>query len=100
MDLSFSLISGNYSQHPREVSDYFEGLFESRPSKFFFVAFSFAGIVIIISAIVGVVLYERSGYQLYRTLINRLVAWFSFAAIQWFVIVQLLDTIRLVLTFS
>ena len=94
-DKNKSLVAKIGSKLLTEVSsDYFEGLFESRPSKLFFVTLSFAGIFIVMAAIIGVVWFERSGHQLYRTLINRLAAWFSFAAIQWFVLVQLVDTIR------
>ena len=100
MNQNNSLSTGNSSELPTEVPDYFEGLFENRPSKFFFVSFSFVGILTVITAIVGVVWYERSGFQLYRTLINRLVAWFSFAAIQGFVLVQLVDTIRFIFSAS
>ena len=100
MNQNKSLSTGNSSELPTVVSDYFEGLFEVRPSKFFFVAFSFVGILTVITAIVGVVRYERSGFQLYGTLINRLVAWFSFAAIQAFVLVQLVDTIRFIFSAS
>ena len=100
MDRNSSFSTGNGSELQTEVYDYFEGLFENRPSKFFFVTFSFVGILTVITAIVGVVRYERSGFQLYRTLINRLVAWFSFAAIQAFVLVQLVDTIRFIFSAS
>jgi hypothetical protein len=48
----------------------------------------------VISAIIGVIWFERSGKHLNRTLINGLVSCFSCAAIQWFVFVQLTDIIR------
>ena len=77
-------------------SDFFNGLFENRPSKIFFMAISILLILLASVLCYSVIWYERFGLDAKRTIINQLFALHCSTAIEFMLFVTLPEWIRFV----
>ncbi len=74
--------------------DYFEGLYENRPSKIAAVAFSIIAAIIILPLVYFIIWFEKYGSDQKRTFLNKMVSSLCWTCIEWFAIIQSIDTIR------
>ena len=74
----------------------FDELYRNRMSKILSILFSFTTAPFIVALFYGIVWYERYGTDNKRTLINKLVASQCWAFIQYFSVLQIIETITFI----
>jgi len=79
---------------PKNGEDFFSGLLENRPTKFFAITFSLVGGCLILPLVYCIIWFEKFGSDNKRTLLNKLVSSLCLTCFEWFLIVQMLDMIR------
>ena len=84
MDQNDSEIIGN---------DYFDGLFENRPSKVVGVVSASFLTVTVSLATYGLIWFERFGSDLKRIFINKMVSSICWSILAWFLIIQIPDLV-------
>jgi hypothetical protein len=71
--------------------DFFQGLFENRPSKIAGVTLASCLTVITVLATSGIIWFERFGSDLRRIFINRMVSSVCWSILAWFLFIQIPD---------
>ena len=67
------MLTDYYSIGVNSSMDFYEGLFEVKPSLVFFVSFASVGTPVVILLLYSIIWYEYHGSDLKRTIVNRMV---------------------------
>ena len=71
--------------------NYFDGLFEQRPSKIVGVILAFILTIVVVLSTYSIIWFERFGSDLKRIFINKLVSSICWCILAWFLIIQVPD---------
>ena len=96
LSLNISTVNNGMANFSNSIGDHenkFKKLYENNAIKITIICFSVLSSMIVISLSYGIIWYEKFGTDQKRTLMNKLVASFSWIWLEWYLFAQAISTI-------